>query len=492
MRVIDCKSRRLVELSPDDSYTCLSYVWGKNSVPATHGFKNELPAHVPKTVEDAMAVTTALGVPYLWVDRYCIDQGNPQEKHSIIRNMNKVYEGADFTIIAAAGDDPSYGLPGVRGTPRTLQLTLSLGGLDFVSVEDISHEVNRSTWASRGWTYQEMLLSRRRLVFTNSQMYFQCRTMHGMEGLHPTFPASGYALEDQFQCFPSEGIGRTFDDLQRRLEEYFPRQLSFHTDVISAFDGIFSAFDELENFRFRVTQFYGVPVMYNDHTSHLARKSFITYLCWSVSIREPEGKVGLNMFPSWSWASAKVNYPQGRLSGYAYYFYLIARWQHDDVEVCFTHKTDGDMDLDNFVKHKDSYNMFLPSIKMTTWTLEFPFQWTPGHKLKLLGNDFGLSLPPEKSCQRLHLCYLGVPPSILASKIIFALALAEIQPGVFRRVGLWSEGIEFELDTCNSAHDMLANMLEQIREDGDRQFPEPGEREALSQLEWKRRTVTIV
>jgi hypothetical protein len=71
-----------------------------------------------------MYVAINLDIPFLWVDRYCIDQANSEEKHDLIRNMDRIYEGAEITIIAATGDDPHHGLPGVRGTPRTPQPTL--------------------------------------------------------------------------------------------------------------------------------------------------------------------------------------------------------------------------------------------------------------------------------------------------------------------------------------------------------------------------------
>jgi hypothetical protein len=65
-----------------------------------------------------MFVAVKIGMPYLWVDRYCIDKNNPEEKHDIIQNMDKTYRGAELTTIATDGDDPNHGLPGVCGTRR--------------------------------------------------------------------------------------------------------------------------------------------------------------------------------------------------------------------------------------------------------------------------------------------------------------------------------------------------------------------------------------
>jgi hypothetical protein len=38
-------------------------------------------------------------------------------------------------------------------------------------------------WSSRGWNFQEGTLSRRRLVFTEAQLYFQCNDKYRLEGL---------------------------------------------------------------------------------------------------------------------------------------------------------------------------------------------------------------------------------------------------------------------------------------------------------------------
>jgi hypothetical protein len=150
LRLIDCRDRRIIQASQHQRYICLSYVWG-NHVDETLTRDGALPDNIPKTVEDAMFVAIQLGVPFLWVDRYCIDQGKPQEKHNIIRNMDKIYHGAELTIIATVGEGPQHGLPGVRGTSRKLQCQLNLGEDIYVAAEQIRDEIDGSKWASRGW-----------------------------------------------------------------------------------------------------------------------------------------------------------------------------------------------------------------------------------------------------------------------------------------------------------------------------------------------------
>jgi hypothetical protein len=69
LKVINC-ARRTIELaSPKCKYVALSYVWGQASrfeSPGSHDLRKTL----PRTIEDSIAVTLALGYDYLWIDRY--------------------------------------------------------------------------------------------------------------------------------------------------------------------------------------------------------------------------------------------------------------------------------------------------------------------------------------------------------------------------------------------------------------------------------------
>jgi hypothetical protein len=96
-----------------EKYVALSYVWGPPS------------GDWPKTILDAVEVTKQLGEKYLWVDRLCINQSNLQEKQFLISKMDAIYEGAEFTIVAAAGDARTR-LTGVSTTFRKLQPLIDL------------------------------------------------------------------------------------------------------------------------------------------------------------------------------------------------------------------------------------------------------------------------------------------------------------------------------------------------------------------------------
>jgi hypothetical protein len=75
-------------------------------------------ARPPKVIEGSLWVALQLGIPYLWVDRYCINQHNAVEKHHLITHMDSIYRGATLTIVASISTEPSQGLSGISGTAR--------------------------------------------------------------------------------------------------------------------------------------------------------------------------------------------------------------------------------------------------------------------------------------------------------------------------------------------------------------------------------------
>jgi hypothetical protein len=106
-----------------------------------------------KTVVDAIKITKQLGYRYLWVNEYCIDQDDAVHKDNQIRQMNRIYQGANLTIVAAAGDSKHFGLPEVSLERLPSYKTVQVGdGTVFRAGEDpISNLVQRSKWWSRAW-----------------------------------------------------------------------------------------------------------------------------------------------------------------------------------------------------------------------------------------------------------------------------------------------------------------------------------------------------
>jgi hypothetical protein len=171
LKFIDCLSRHIVKAKAGERYLALSYVWGSahSASPRVQNVDKDepLPASVlPQVVEDAITVARNLGLRYLWVDKFCIDQENATEVHILMSSMHEIYHGAYATIVAVAGMDASCGLPGVSSPRKIAQAQTKWQGKIVVSsFPHVSHQVRDSVWATHGWTYQEAIFSRRCLFF---------------------------------------------------------------------------------------------------------------------------------------------------------------------------------------------------------------------------------------------------------------------------------------------------------------------------------------
>jgi len=125
-RLIDCSSRTIIKV-PDGAvrppFAALSYCIGPRKQPfrlssqTKHGT-----VPYPPVVQDAMVVVSALGLQYLWVDQFCINQEDKQELTETINSMDAIYAHAELTIISL-GASEADGLPGVSNVARKPQAT---------------------------------------------------------------------------------------------------------------------------------------------------------------------------------------------------------------------------------------------------------------------------------------------------------------------------------------------------------------------------------
>ncbi|KAK3343095.1 heterokaryon incompatibility protein-domain-containing protein [Neurospora tetraspora] len=267
--VIDCTTGHIVPLPTKENaanrvenYVTLSYLWGTfgttdgpvvQSINCEGGSGPGLPTQIPLAISDAIRVVKQLGYRYLWVDRYCIPQEDGAAKHIQILNMGRIYSNSILTIIAAAGDGPEYGLPGVSSRSRIAQVGVQINEeISLILYEPPTNHIIDSKWNTRGWTYQGGLLSKRRLVFTDLMVYFQCQEMHGDEVLSLPIPGPGEAF-DKFRALSFDNLKdsgklrmvfpRTSDWKNplmawKRISEYGPRELGYDSDALNAISGV--------------------------------------------------------------------------------------------------------------------------------------------------------------------------------------------------------------------------------------------------------------
>ncbi|KAI6776004.1 hypothetical protein HG530_002762 [Fusarium avenaceum] len=221
LRVIDCLASSctvaVVAVHDACQYAALSYVWGGMQASITE---------IPTVIKDAIQVTLELGLRYLWVDQYCIPQ-NDAQKHRLICVMHKIYGAACVTIVAAAGKTSADGLPGVSSVPRKAQVEIQINGYTLFDLPDARDSAQASTWASRGWTYQEGLLT----------------IDESLQQLVPPETAASMKLKYFLpNLFASTRID--IEQICRRIVHYTERQLSHSQDSLNAFLGIFADYEQ--------------------------------------------------------------------------------------------------------------------------------------------------------------------------------------------------------------------------------------------------------
>jgi hypothetical protein len=310
-RVIDCETREILPLTPDLEYLALSYVWGSNAIDTevdqTIQSDLRLPHPAPRTIEDAINVVRSLQKRYLWVDRYCI--WHSEDKHLQIQNMDQIYRNAWTTIVAVDGENAESGLMGMS-CPRHQQASFRTNaGTLAHTFPHVSYHLSTSKWVTRGWTYQEAVLSRSCLFFTKDQVYFACKMHLRSEaveqkqivdnGPNQEVLAPKLMKLSEADTLPTTGNSLFF--FHDHMREYTSRSLSWDSDALNAFKGIIASLD--------VYTYWGVPLTNTTSRTHVSidksQAVFAQNLAW-VGKRVPPGGRAIRRrksFPTWSWTS---------------------------------------------------------------------------------------------------------------------------------------------------------------------------------------------
>lgn len=323
LKLIDCSTGQVVQTAFHEPYVALSYVWGQENASARGQ------SGYPRTIQDAMAATRMLGYRWLWVDKYCTDQTNLPELQWQLQQMDIIYQQATITIVAAAGTNPNYGLPGVDKSYRSPTRVVHVGGEHLCALPRIELRPDNCRWTSRAWTYQEGLLSTRRLIFTDEQVYFECQGCYYPEMLNIPFDTfkkmhhpntkdkpwfqKRYRVSGRMGFFPIDGCGVDPWDMYNRISEYTERSLSNESDILNGILGIFRAFERMGNsLRHLGGLAYPGPASSPNETVVVGRTkralpTFSESLRWDLLMPSKRRKG----FPSWSWTGwyGKIIWP---------------------------------------------------------------------------------------------------------------------------------------------------------------------------------------
>ncbi|KAH7303394.1 heterokaryon incompatibility protein-domain-containing protein [Stachybotrys elegans] len=303
-----------------------------------------------QAVRDAIAVTKEMGLRYIWIDRLCINQSDIGEKTYLISRMATIYEEAELTIVASAGSGAGHGLPGICSTPRTPQpkYTLDSGNTLLSSLPDARYDILASDYWTRGWTYQEGVLSNCRLVFTQHQIYWECRNMAAQESMvipllhhslvedkedddegvmadcmisgifmgdacsgnslsdRPGVPDEDYRIKYGFPVYREANIRSQLRGLNEHIRAYSKRRLTHESDALLAFMGITGMYKRSSELYI----LYGLPLWLHK----IAGIHSGTQITFALTVSAWHHRTGQHStfvsescrrrthLPSWSWA----------------------------------------------------------------------------------------------------------------------------------------------------------------------------------------------
>ncbi|RFU26661.1 hypothetical protein B7463_g9680, partial [Scytalidium lignicola] len=243
-------------------YAALSYCWGVEQQVITTtssiaAFQSKIPESLlPKTIRDAIRITRGLQIQYLWVDALCIIQDSVEDKSAEINKMGRIYKNARITIAAleaaTAFDGFIREVQPLDGAlmpfilPNHRKCSIKLAPVTHLPYPGTHSDHGIHLLDTRGWTLQEFLLSPRLLLFSHTEVLWQCQQVQ----VDPVLPSSRQYHPDDITRLPSSVFGlhssdNVFNTKEERariwisfIHNYSRRQFTLNEDRWYAMAGI--------------------------------------------------------------------------------------------------------------------------------------------------------------------------------------------------------------------------------------------------------------
>ena len=303
---------RLIEPEPGHRarYACLSHRWGTDSVPLrllsanVDMFKTEIPDHiVPPLFKDARYVASRLGVGYLWIDSLCIIQDSAEDWHREAACMASIYENAYITIAATAAEGSHDTLfrkhppppPAYIGHWKGQSVDILQGWMHITDLYPRTLLLDgKDSWKdcypllSRGWVFQERLLSPRVIHFAERELVWECGEYLNCEC------NVDQERDNMFTPKLSTGWAGASDGWYNSVEEFTVLDFTMPKDRLVSFAGVAKRFAAEKR---------------GQYLAGIFQKQADVGLSWRLSLPSmstvllprPSPRVA----PTWSWASVQ-------------------------------------------------------------------------------------------------------------------------------------------------------------------------------------------
>ncbi|KAH9879409.1 hypothetical protein J1614_002849 [Plenodomus biglobosus] len=295
------------------AYAAISYVWGENSNRDHRTTTKNIQSRrksgglaatiqtLPKSLRQSIRLVHDLGIRYVWIDALCIVQDSSHSWNLNARAMHLIYGNATLTVCAADGDAET-GLLALDQDQRPKQQSITYAkGVNLILHQPPEMSIQSSKWNKRAWTFQERLLSKRCLIFTGGQVYFQCRSTVMSEDIFTDKLGRGWSL-DLVQAplqLLSELKQRSMWFYAHCVSLYTLRELYHPLDILAAFSGMCKLMESTMQAPFT----FGLPTSHFDLALLWEPVDFLTPLDSAKAEDDPKYKD--LKFPSWSWCGWK-------------------------------------------------------------------------------------------------------------------------------------------------------------------------------------------
>ncbi|KAK4145166.1 HET-domain-containing protein [Dichotomopilus funicola] len=287
-------------------YAALSYCWGgllplRTTTTTLAKFTQELPTRlIPATFAEAMRITRAVGISYIWIDALCIIQDDIEDWQREAATMDRIYGGSQLTVAASQSADSSAGFFAVtREGPNSQDALFRARGFNhlvrFYDGDVRDRPTSDNLLSSRAWSLQEQLLSPRIVSCLQSEMHWQCHGNHKVENGLSFGSARDTERDVRLPMRVHRMLPQTatpsFIQLraawEKVVENYSGRSLTFEQDRIPAIAGIVRHFASVLN---------DEPIM------GLWKTTFARDMAWTrLWVRRTAKAPGDPLLPSWTW-----------------------------------------------------------------------------------------------------------------------------------------------------------------------------------------------
>ncbi|KAF1954420.1 HET-domain-containing protein [Byssothecium circinans] len=227
IRVVDTKAENIKA-----SYATLSHCWGPADPNDPHRPKKDLLTRrtmeefttigigwekLSRNFKQAIKVARLMGLRYMWIDSLCICQGPDGDFVTEGALMHKVYRNSHCNIAAADSRDPAGGLFREREPFEVLPAKFESGEKSpmfggkktwrVVRGDMWDQVLLKTSLYTRGWVFQERMLSPRALHFSQHQIFWDCTEISACETLPNGIPSP----IDQTASMDRSWRGRLFE-----------------------------------------------------------------------------------------------------------------------------------------------------------------------------------------------------------------------------------------------------------------------------------------